>query len=489
MPVNAIIKRLQNTLLPDTVILSVDYENKNRLQLENGDMIENLPPFYRVRLQMTPGPGSLIHTEVWLPENWNGIFIGTGNGGMAGSIAFWLLPTYLRQNYAVANTDMGNSRGRESGIQNPDVWKDFGWRATHLMTVAAKALIAACYQKPPRFSYFTGGSTGGQQALSLAQRFPEDYDGIIAGVPANNRTNLHTYFLWNHLHLRRANGEPMFQTEEIEAITAFAAVFFQNRGDGEPGDRFVSFPQGDEAVIDAFLKQLAKEMPALQPEQLSALHAVYSGPVNPKTGERIYNGMPIGSEAFGCGINDCQQAESPHYYPFIWAFGKDYTAASFDFADDLDHLNHLLAKDLNANDPDLSAFARHGGKLLIYSGSADPCVPFPDAMRYYQRVLQRRGGYETVKDFCRYFLFPGKDHGNGGYGTNAIFANDNRASDLDALRRWRETDAAPDFLLAVRQTDGKTEFTRRVYPYGSPQFDVSLPCPPACCDRYTAQDF
>ena len=189
----SITEKIISTLISDTEILSLTHEISGRIETSAGTL-ENLPPFCRVQLKMTPGSGSLIYTEVWLPDDWNGIFVGTGNGGIAGQVAYgWLVP-FVQEGYAVANTDMGTSRGEKSGIGNPDVWKDFGWRATHLMTKAAKELIRVRYDRDPAYAYFVGSSTGGQQAMKEAQCFPEDYDGILAAVPANSRLNLHTFF-------------------------------------------------------------------------------------------------------------------------------------------------------------------------------------------------------------------------------------------------------------------------------------------------------
>lgn len=480
---------LQSAEIDKTEILDVTYEAEGSVSGSDGIVYEKLPRFYRVRLCSRPGENSCIYTEVWLPKDWNSIFLGIGNGGMAGSISYGGLAKYVRQGYAVANTDLGTSRGRDSGIDNPDVWKDFGWRATHIMTVAGKALTRLLYGKKETASYFVGGSTGGQQALSEAQRFPDDYDGIVAGVPANNRTLLHTYFLWNHVHLRPKGKGPLFSSAEIRMVTDFAVQYFQAVGDGVPGDDFITFPEAGENVIAGFIAYLQKQHPEFCKEQLRALYALYTGPVNPSTGERIYNGMPIGSEINGCGIEDCQQEESPHYYPFIWAFGKDYDGYEFDFDQDLTRLNAKLAKDLNANSPDLSAFEKHGGKIILYSGSADPCVPFPDAMNYYDRIIEQMGGYEKAASFARYFLFPGKDHGNSGKGTNAIWASTEGGGELEALRLWREEGKAPDSLIAVsfydQNPDAGIRFLRPVYPYGAPAGKKkTMTCPPACSDYY-----
>lgn len=479
------IELLKATVIPDTEIINVTYEDKGIFEDCGGNVHRDLPKFYRVVLLSEPGSGSHIYTEVWLPEDWNGIFLGLGNGGMAGSISYWGLTGHIRQGYAAANTDLGTSRGRNSGINNPDVWKDFGWRATHIMTESAKALILSLYGRKAEYSYFIGGSTGGQQALAEAQRFPVDYDGIIAGVPANNRTLLHTYFLWNHVHLRPKNKGALFSVSEIQAVTDSAVKYFQTMGDGIEGDNFISFPKAEENIINGFADFLSREHPEFSNVQLNALKAVYTGPVNPSDGERIYNGMPIGSEIYGCGIDECQQEESPHFYPFIWTFGENYDGYDFDFDKDLELLNNKLAEDLNANSPDLSEFMQNGGKLIMYSGSADPCVPYPDAMNYYDRVTKQMGGYEKTQSFFRYFLLPGKDHGWSGNGTNAILSGSSDSGELEALRLWREEGKAPDSLTAVGYNNKKQEdgirFSRRVYPHSE---DSQKQCPPVCSEYY-----
>lgn len=462
------ISKIKKLAFKDSEIIHVSYENGGSIKIADNQIIDGLPDFYRVVIKSQPGKGSLIISELWLPEEWNGIFTGLGNGGMAGQITYWALADMVKQGYAAANTDMGTSRGRSSGIDNRDVWKDFGWRATHIMTEVSKKLILAHYGAGEKYSYFLGGSTGGQQAFAEAQRYPEDYNGILAGVPANNRTNLHTYFLWNHNHLRSKDGKSMFTDAEIEKITGTAVEFFQLNGDGEKGDNFITQSYTDERTVDGFLEFLSGRAHFSQ-EQIKALRAVYLGPKNPKTGKRIYNGMPLGSEKYGCGIRDCQNAESPHFYPFVWAFGDDYSGYDFDFDKDLEKLNLLLSEDLNANEPDLSAFFEHGGKIIAYSGSADPCVPYPDAMNYYNRVMKCMGGYGNVSEFFRYFLMPGKDHGKSGDGTNALLMDTKLRKDaFDALRMWCEQSIAPDALVAAKvAADNVILLSRTVYPYGS----------------------
>lgn len=479
---------LEKLQLEGTEIIDAEWITAGEFIAPQGHIHRDLPKFYRVLLRSAPGSGSLIHTEIWLPEQWNGIFLGTGNGGMAGEISYWPLAQYVRQGYVVANTDLGTSRGRSSGIRNPDVWKDFGWRATHIMTELGKQVLHAFYGEKEKFSYFVGGSTGGQQAFSEAQRFPLDYDGILAGVPANNRLFLHTYFLWNHVHLATSDGGGRFSEAEIQAVNDCAVCFFQLRGDGEPGDAFVSFPHPDENTVGDFLAFLRQRQPDLTDAQIDALRAVYRGPWNPATGEQIYNGMPIGSEIYDCGIRDCQGGESPYFFPFIWAFGEDYSGFDFNFASDMDRISDILSADLNANSENLEAFCAHGGRLIAYSGSADACVPYPDAMEYYNRVAKKMGGYKKTGAFFRFFLLPGKDHGHTGRGANAWWGSaDGREDLLTVLRNWREKEKVPESIVAAR-VEGNAEQENIIFARTIPSYKADRSpgrdFPAVCAARY-----
>ena len=178
---DAMLEKLWNINLANTEILDVSHEED-----EFWD-ITDVPAFTRVHWKNSFGADSVILSEIWIPDDWNGRFVVCGSGGMAGALSRPLLAVYARQGYAVAHTNMGTGNGRPRGIGNPDVWNDFGWRSTHMMAVVGKALIAECCGKAPDYSYFLGASTGGNQAMQMVQRFPDDYDGVLAGVPAHNR--------------------------------------------------------------------------------------------------------------------------------------------------------------------------------------------------------------------------------------------------------------------------------------------------------------
>ena len=205
--------------------------------------IANLPPFCRVAATLQPTPESNIKIELWMPEkNWNGRFLGTGNGGGAGKLSYRSLALGMRRGFAIANTDMGTSPNANAVVGHPERWADFGYRSTHRMTVVSKQIVQAYYGKPQSHAYFVGCSTGGGQGLMEAQRYPGDYNGIIAGAPAINRTHIHTGFVWN---AQAANQPPgvHLATETIAFITKSVVKACAGKDGGAPGDNFLTDPQ------------------------------------------------------------------------------------------------------------------------------------------------------------------------------------------------------------------------------------------------------
>ena len=465
------IKYLQNTPLEHTDIVSVSYVTEKTFETELGFRLREVPDLYRVRLVSHPGPRSHIRTEVWLPENWNGRFVGTGNGGIGSGLYLASLGEFIRTGYACAHTDLGTSDGVLSGYENPDVCADYGWRATHEMTVSAKALIRAFYGKDPAYSYFCGSSTGGLQAYSEAQRYPYDYDGIYAGVPSIINTAFHTDYLWNYVHLHGRDRKPLFSPDDFFRLSSLSAAYFQERGDGEPGDCFVTEPYHGPDTVDSFLSYLEIHAPELTAEQRNALRAVYTGPVDKRNGKRLSPGLPIGGELDMAGFSG---EECPGLYPFFWAFGTEFDPYAFDFAADFDVFEQKMGKYINAVDPDLRPFRDRGGKLLAFSGTADTVVLYPENDRYYERAAALLGGAEECMKFFRYFLLPGRSHGYGIGADRISSPGRNGYTAFDALIRWCEEGTAPDALDAVSSDDpsipGKKPFVRTIYPYGSEKF-------------------
>ncbi len=437
-------------------------------------VIEDMPPFYRVRLIMKPVAASYIVTEIWLPDesDWNGRFLGLGNGGLAGLIRYKDLGKYVKLGYACANTDLGTSRGESSGIGCPAVWDDFGWRATHLMTVAGKKAVGLYYGKSAKKSYFYGSSTGGQQAIAEAERFPGDYDGIVSCVAAMNRISLHVYFLWNWLAMRREDGIPPFGDEKIADINRLAVGFFGQSGGTEPGDAFVSRPWDGENTVERFVSYIKENSDDFSSEDLERLRKYYSGPKDPETGERIYCGVPIGAEASKGGLERACAEKAAYFYPFVWAFGAGYKAESFNFSSDYRKLNDILAPHLNATGADLRAFSEVGGKMIGLSGTADPTVPYPESLEYYDRAARTSGGYEKLGECFRFYVIPGRAH-SGGPGATDIYAPDDEKRDrgpLAALEKWVEEGKPPFEMTAVAKPDAafpeKELFERTIFPYG-----------------------
>jgi feruloyl esterase len=198
------LKEIRGMNLRGVTITEIQDISSGNFPIPGGKTIANLPAFIRVAFTSKPTPESNIRSEIWMPkDNWNGRFLGTGNGGGAGAISYGSLVSGVLRGFATANTDMGTSPNVLEAVGHPEIWADFGYRATHEMTVVSKAILQIFYKNADYYSYFTGCSTGGQQALMEAQRYPDDYNGIIAGAPANNRTHLHASFIWN---VKSANG-------------------------------------------------------------------------------------------------------------------------------------------------------------------------------------------------------------------------------------------------------------------------------------------
>lgn len=438
-------------------IQTLKFENGNLQQAEtdsnpvfinrDGQTYTDLPPRTVVKLILSPAKDSHIQVEIWLPmkEKWNGRFLGLGNGGAAGNINSGIFIGPIREGYAVASTDLGTSPNSDSGIGKKDVWKDFGYRATHLMTVEAKRIIHAYYGRNPEFSYFSGGSTGGQQAMQESQRYPEDYDGILAQIPAHCRTPLHAYFLWNYQILR----ECPFSAEQEANVIAAGNEYMAEREGPQTAGRLISDPRCTQKDIEAVITLALKKDPTLTQQHAEALRKLFNGPVHAVTGERVFNGLPFGS-TFGiaCG----------NLYLFQWVFGKERKLETINFAEDLDTYTAELGPYLNAENPDLRPFEKHGGKLIIVSGTADSCVPYHATLDYYERVIHTLGSLDLTRSFCRFYMIPGMSHGPGP-GVN------NLPNLLNLLVQWREKGIPPGPLTGRRYEEDRLIFEIPIYPY------------------------
>jgi len=368
----------------------------------NGHITAHVPPRTVLKVLLQPAKGSNINVEIWLPDaaNWNGRMIGLGNGGAAGNINPGILLGQCAQGFAAVTTDMGTAPNAASGMGNPEVWKDFGFRATHLMTVVAKQAIKAYYGKDPEYSYFSGGSTGGQQALQEAQRYPEDYDGIAAGIPAHCRTPLHAYFLWNDQILNQCAFTPAQKTAIEQAGIAFMAP----RQVPAQAGKCVADPRYTSKDITGVIQLARQKDPTLTDTQAEGLFKLFDGPRHAVTGERIFCGIPFGSSL---------DQSHGHLYLFSWALGGRKKTNDINFGEDIDTYTRLLGPYLNAENPDLTPFERRGGKLIMVSGTADSIVPYTATLDYYERVVAHFKDLDKVRSFFRYYMIPGMAHGGG----------------------------------------------------------------------------
>jgi len=458
-PVPAAIRQcLESVAIENGRIVEIFTPADGELCLPGEGYYDKLPPMAIVRLELTPAERSFVRVEVALPEKWNGRFVGTGNGGVGGRLPSGSIYDLAKRGYAAATTDLGTSRPApyQSGIDNPDVHKDYGYRATHLMTVVGKQLVRARYGRDPEFSYFTGGSTGGQQALSLAQRYPADYDGILAAVPAHCRAPLHAYFLWNYQATHRADNSPLFTREQERRYIQSVLEYFRDRETLEDAKgRYVSEPRWTDADRAAVLALAAERDPTLTPEHIDGLRRLQDGPVHARTGERIFDGIPPATQ-FGPATGNL--------YLFNWVFGKDANYMAIDWDRDIDRYFDVLKDSVNAESTDLDAFRARGGKLIAYSGTADSCVPYTATLDYYERVADRLGSFEEAQKFFLFYILPGREHG-GGPGVSEL------RNAFEALVGWREKGIAPK-LDAVRRGAPGLKLDLEPYPGKGPRGGV-----------------
>lgn len=444
----------------------------------DGVKLTGLPSFCRIFAVASPHPASHILIELWMPEaaKWNGKFLGIGNGGHAGKIGSSGLASGLRRGYASASTDMGSSPAALSGVEfnfgngRPEAIRDFGYRATHEMTLLSKDIIARYYGKAAARSYFVGCSTGGNQALSEAQRFPEDYDGIIAGAPAHNRTHMHIHFS----ALRQLGSQPGAAIP-MPLMAAWQRMIIKacaGRDGGAPGDKFLTNPLQCTVSPRALSCAKAKDKSeCLSDAQVTALEQIYAGMRNPRTGELYYSPDVRGAEELIFPLYDSALLPSSGYDITGWNMPAGRPASSFDFDRDLAAFDDRFANELNAMNPDLSGFASRGGKLILYHGWADGIISPVGSIDYYSQIAAR--GMQR-EQFARLFMVPGMGHcatgpGATDFGQLMDIRAEGAARDdiLEALERWAEEGVAPDRLIA-----GKTP-----QEYSFPPFAIEGPVP------------
>ena len=428
-----------------------------------GENARVLPAFCRVAATLRPSSDSDIKIEVWLPaSNWNGKFQAVGNGAFNGNIAYPAMMTALNRGYATSSTDTGHTGGGAAwAAGHPEKVIDFGWRAVHEMTVAAKKIVASHYGGAPKFSYWNGCSAGGRQAMVAAQRFPDDFDGIIAGAPGLD---------WTGRAARAVQVEKTLQTNEaarlLPAHTRLLHGAVLNACDAGDGlkDGLISDPKScrfDPGVLQC---KGADQSSCLTAAQVDTARLIYSNAVNSTTRREITGLLP-GSEPGWTDLGWTPSARATGLDQFSYLVFKDpsWTIQQFNFDTDLARAEAADNNTLNALNPNLKPFIDSGGKLIQYHGWADPQISPANSTQYYTRVVNALGGADKVHGSYRLFMAPGMGHCGGGAGPNTFDM-------VTALEQWVEQGKAPDQILASHANKGVVDRTRPLCPY--PQIAV-----------------
>ncbi len=440
-----------------------------------------VPSFCRVQLIVAPQ----IHIEVWMPTTgWNGKFEGVGGGAYAGIISYPAMIAALKAGYATASTDTGHQGSpadAEFALGHPELVVDFAYRSIHEMTVKAKQMTEAFYGMAPRESYFVGCSTGGRQGLAEAQRYPDDYIGIVSGAPAIDWQHLLASALWNSQATlaEPASYIPPTKLAAINDATLAACDLADGVKDGLVADgRLCKFDPSTLACRDN------DSLNCLTPKQVDALKKIYAGPRDAH-GKQIYPGRLPGVERgwgnFTTGPQPGGSANyilSSGYLKFFVFQDPNVDPMAFDFTRDMakvenDARNNAALETMN---PNLKPFRDRGGKLILYHGWGDDAISPLNTINYYKMVVDKTTGgpkaadarapedakfkqaAQKTGDFMRLFMVPGMNHCGGGPGPNTFDA-------VTAVSNWVEKKQAPDVLLGSHLTNGAADLTRPLCPY------------------------
>jgi len=449
---------LSSLKLPDTTITLAAEVTAGPLTASTS--LRDLPAFCRVALTLKPSSDSDIRVEVWLPvSGWNGKLMAVGNGAWAGSISYSAMAEALRRGYATSSTDTGHVGGGGDGsfaLRLPEKVVDFAYRSEHEMTVKAKAIIATYYGQGARLSYWNSCSGGGRQGLKEAQRFPDDFDGIIAGAPASNWIGRSAGSLWiaQAMHKDEASYIPPAKYSLIHSAVLQACDASDGVKDGVVEDP--TRCKFDPKVLEC---KGADGSGCLTAPQVEAARKVYASAVNPRTQQIIFPGLELGSE-LGWATHGGPRPFGPAYDHFRYVVFKDpsWDYRTLNFDSDLALAEKVDNGTINALDANMKAYFARGGKLLQYHGWSDPQISPASSVDYYNSVREAMGGLDKVQDSYRLFMVPGMAHCGGGEGTSTFDM-------VAALEQWVEHGKAPDQILASRVNDGKVDRTRPLCPY------------------------
>jgi feruloyl esterase len=475
---------LSALVLPHTTITSAVSVAEGTIRAGLGNPAPVVVPAHcEVQAIARPTKDSEIRFEVWLPvAGWNGKYLQAGNGGWAGQINQAAAAAPLRNGYAVAATDDGHSSatpGATWAVGHPEKLIDFGYRAVHETSVQARAILRAFFGRDATRSYFSGCSDGGREALMEAQRYPEDFDGIIAGAPASDWSHLFTGFVWNE----QAMAETPIPAAKLPAIQS-AVVARCDSLDGVK-DGLIEDPRACRFDPASLLCKAGDASDCLTEGQVATLRKIYSGPKNPRTGKQIFPGWPMGAEAIPGGWSTwilsggAQTMFGNTYYGQAVFEQSNWDFHTLNLDTDVAFGDAKAGPVLNATNPDLRSFRDNGGKLIQYHGWGDAAISPLSSIEYYESVRAflsrfpdaRRASTDST-DFYRLFLVPGMAHCGGGIGPNDFGNGASTRADaehniLSALDTWVERGKAPDKIIGSGKAvnDPAKTLTRPLCPY------------------------
>ncbi len=419
--------------------------------------VTGLPAFCRVAATLRPSPDSDIRIEVWLPASgWNGKLQSVGNGAWAGVIPYPAMGAALAGGYATAGTDTGHTgNNARFAVGHPEKLTDYGYRAVHEMTVAAKAIAAGFYGNAPRLSYWNSCSTGGRQGLMEAQRYPADYDGIIAGAPVYERTRQLIWELWiaQAVHKDDASYIPPAKYAAIHR----AALAACDAADGAT-DGLIEHPPACKFDPGTLQCTSGDGPSCLTTPQVEAARKIYTPAANPRTHQQIYPALQPGSELAWGGLAGPQPAgEAVDLFKYLVFDNEQWDFRTLDFATAVELTDKAERGALNATDANLKPFLSRGGKLLLYHGWNDQLVAPLSTVNYYTRVLETTGRSQAASS-VRLFMMPGMTHCAGGEGPSTF-------DKVGVMEQWVEHGQAPERIVASHSTDGRIDRTRPLCPY------------------------
>jgi feruloyl esterase len=418
-----------------------------------------LPDSCRVAATLRPSADSEIKMEIWMPaSNWDGRYQAVGNGAFNGTINRGAMAAALARGYAVSSTDTGHTGGGAGfALGHPEKVIDFGWRAVHETAAASKRIIAAYYGGAPKVSYFNGCSAGGRQAMKAAQRFPADFDGIIAGAPGLDWTGRAAQAVRIAKHLEQNESARLGQAQRQllhDAVLASCDLLDGVKDGVLENPKRCTFDPG---VLEC---KGSDQTSCLTPPQVETARMIYSAAVNPQT-KRAISGLERGSELgwTDLGWTASARATGLDQFRFLVFADPAWTIQRFNFASDIVRAEQTDNDTINALDPNLAPFISRGGKLIQYHGWSDPQIAPAGTTQYYERVVQALGGRDAVHAGYRLFMAPGMGHCSGGEGPNSFDM-------IAALERWVEERVAPSHVMAtLSRPSPMSDRSRPLCPY------------------------